>query len=82
MLVGVSQGVCAVVSVGHVASDWAWARASTVGSEGVVGGMWACHLSGVTVELFQVLPWAWHGVKGETMAANVAEHTTGKATKV
>ena len=42
----------------------------------VVRVRWACPLSRVTFEPCQVLLWAWHGVKGEAMAVNEAEHTT------
>ena len=45
-----------------------------MGPEGVVGGC-----IGYQVRPFQVLPWAWYGVKGEAMAA---EHTTGIVQKV
>ena len=43
---------------------------------------WACPPSRVTFEPCQVLLWAWHGVKGEAMAVNEAEHTTGIVWKV
>ena len=46
--------------------------------DGVVG----VALSRVTFEPCQVLLWAWHGVKGEAMAVNEAEHTTGILWKV
>ena len=49
--------------------------ACTVGPDGVVEVMWAYPLSRVTFEPCRVLPWAWHGVKGEAMAVNEAEHT-------
>ena len=54
----------------------------TVGLDGVVGVRWASPLSRVTFEPCQVLLWAWHGVKGEAMAVNEAEHTTGIVWKV
>ena len=41
-----------------------------------------CPLSRVTFEPDQVLLWAWHGVKGEAMAINEAERTTGIVWKV
>ena len=34
-------------------------------------------MSRVTFQPCLVLLWAWHGVKGEAMAVNEAEHTTG-----
>ena len=52
------------------------------GLDGVVGVWWACLLSRVTFEPCQVLLWAWYGVKGEAMAVNEAEHTTGIVWKV
>ena len=68
-LVGVPQ-VCAVAVCNFI---WAWHRGPVLGRCGrsEVG------VSRVTFEPRQVLMWAWHGVKGETMAVNKAECTTG-----
>ena len=42
---------------------------------------WACPRSRVTFDPIQVLQWAWHEVKGEVkgeaMAANEADYTSG-----
>ena len=50
-----------------------------MGLDDVVGVRWACPLSRVIFKPFQVLLWAWHGVKGEAMAVN---DTTGIVWKV
>ena len=50
--------------------------------DGAVRVRWTCPLSRVTFELWQVLLWAWHWVKGEVMAGIEAEHTTGIVWKV
>ena len=56
----------------HLGVAWR-ACGSTVGLDGVVG----VSPVSVTFEPRQVLLWAWHGVKGEAMTVNEAEHTTG-----
>ena len=38
---------------------------------------WACPRSRVTFDSIQVLQWAWHEVKGEAVAANEADVTSG-----
>ena len=75
------------MNVRSVASIWAWHRGPVLRPwdpelNGEVGVRWACPLSLVTFEPCQVLLWAWHGVKGEAMAVNEAEHTTGIVWKV
>ena len=39
-------------------------------------------VSALEGDVYQVLQWAWHEVKGEAMAVNEAEHTTGIVWKV
>ena len=47
----------------------------------MVGVRRACPVA-CDFEPCQVLLWAWHGVIGEAMAVNKAEHTTGIVWKV
>ena len=83
-LVGVPPGMCAVA-----VCVWMWVLLPPFG-RGIASTRWCggigsevdLSLSRVTFEPYQVLLWVWRGVKGEAMAVNEAEHTTGIVWKV